>query len=431
MTSDLQLFIEQTPLCDTHEHLWPEARYVTDGPDLLQSLFDNYVLADLAVAGASEAARQALLDKHNPDIRARFTAIEGAWAAVRHTGYGEAVSRIAQAVYGMDELTAATLEAAQARHAELVAPGKRLQILRDQAGLDHVQIDDFTRPCLPDRSGADFFFFDISWFAFCSGQPDLAQLTAETGITVQDLPTLRAAMAQIFAQHAACAIAIKSQHAYDRTLQWQERSDAEAEQALQRYLADPSTCTPADRLCLGDWGWARGVELGIAYDLPFKLHTGYYAGYGRMPVDRISAGHLCPLLARYPAARFVLMHTAYPYSQELIALAKHYPNVYVDLCWAWSIDPYSTVDFVRRYLHAVPANKLFVFGGDTFWPTAAVAYAQQARAGLTRALQAEIAEGWVTERAAIELARRFMQENQYTCFRVAEKRATIAARTAQ
>lgn len=119
------------------------------------------------------------------------------------------------------------------------------------------------------------------------------------------------------------------------------------------------------------------------------------------------------------------MHIAYPYSNELIALAKHYPNVYVDLCWAWSIDPYSTTDFVRRYIHTVPANKLFVFGGDTFWPTAAVAYAQQACAGLTRALQAEIDAQWLAEPAAIDLARRFMQENQYSCFRVAEKRGPL------
>ena len=76
------------------------------------------------------------------------------------------------------------------------------------------------------------------------------------------------------------------------------------------------------------------------------------------------------------------MHTAYPYSDELVSIAKHYPNVWVDLCWAWSIDPYSSTDFVRRFLHAVPSNKLFGFGGDTFWPTAAVAYSIQARRGL-------------------------------------------------
>jgi uncharacterized protein len=50
--------------------------------------------------------------------------------------------------------------------------------------------------------------------------------------------------------------------------------------------------------------------------------------------DTIKPGHLCGLLERYPDARFVLMHIAYPYDPELAAIAKHYCNVYVDLCWA-------------------------------------------------------------------------------------------------
>jgi predicted TIM-barrel fold metal-dependent hydrolase len=426
MTTDLQSYIQQTPLCDTHEHLASERHYVAEGPDILQSLFDNYVTADLIVAGAAPAAVTALLDQNNPDLRARFRGIAAAWDAVQHTGYGDAVRLIARECYGLDELTAAGIEAAQPTHAALRAPGMRYQLLRERAGLDHVQIDDFTRACRPDPSGADFFFYDISWVKFCNGEPDLVPVAQETGIEVRDLATLRAAMAHIFAQQADCAIAIKTQHAYNRTLLWQERSDADAAPALERYLANPSAMTVADQLCLGDWCLARGVELAIAHDLPIKIHTGYYAGHSRMPTDRIRAGQLSALLAKYPTARFVLMHTAYPYGQELIALAKHYPNVYVDLCWAWSIDPYSTRDFVRRYRHAVPANKLFVFGGDTFWPTAAIAYTHQARHWLTRTLQAEIDEGLLTERAAILLAERWMQTNQYDCFRIPGKRQIIA-----
>jgi hypothetical protein len=119
------------------------------------------------------------------------------------------------------------------------------------------------------------------------------------------------------------------------------------------------------------------------------------------------------------------MHIAYPYSDELVALAKHYPNVYPDLCWAWSIDPYSASDFVRRCIHAVPSQKLFIFGGDTLWPTAAVAYAHQARKWLTRTLQAEVDEGLLSEPEAMALASRFMLENQMECFRVAEKKQSV------
>ena len=59
-------------------------------------------------------------------------------------------------------------------------------------------------------------------------------------------------------------------------------------------------------LCLGDWCWARGVELSIEHNLPFKIHTGYYAGNDRMPVSRIPAGNMCELFARYLDAKFVL-----------------------------------------------------------------------------------------------------------------------------
>ena len=87
-----------------------------DGPDILQSLFDNYVPADLVVAGATQDVVDALLDAQNPDVRTRFANIAQAWDRVRHTGYGEAVGLIARDIYGIDELTADAIETAQPRH---------------------------------------------------------------------------------------------------------------------------------------------------------------------------------------------------------------------------------------------------------------------------------------------------------------------------
>jgi predicted TIM-barrel fold metal-dependent hydrolase len=425
--TDLAEHIQLTPLCDTHEHLSKETDYVTQGPDILQNLFANYVPADLVVAGASQAAVDRLVNRSDLGLHERFGEVEGAWQLVRHTGYGEAVQLIARLLYDLDEITPDALEAAQPRHAKLLQPGQRLSLLRERANLDHVQVDDFCWPCQPDASGLDFFFYDLSWWSFCDGRPELEPLAQETGIAVGDLGSLQRSMEALFAKYAPVAIAVKAQHAYQRTLRWQPRTEAEAAQALAAYLRDPKAISEMDRLCLGDWCWARGVELSIAHDLPFKIHTGYYAGHSRMPVDFVRAGHLCALLARYPTARFVLMHTAYPYGAELVALAKHYPNVYLDLCWAWSIDPFSTGDFIRRCLHAVPSNKLLVFGGDTRWPGAVVAYAHQARRWFARALQAEVDEGLITEAEAMKIATRLMNENQSACFRLADKRRAVAA----
>jgi predicted TIM-barrel fold metal-dependent hydrolase len=424
MTTDLARFIQETPLVDSHEHLASESTYLEEGPDILQSLFQNYVAADLVVAGASPQAVDALVDKNNPDLRKRFAGVQQAWEATRHTGYGEAVRLIARLVYGIEEITPEAIEGAVAKHEALRQPGERLRLLREVANLDHVQVDDFVRTCQVDASGPDFFFYDISWANFSNGKPDVEALANETGVEVKDLATLKEAMQKTFERNAHVAIAVKSQHAYQRTLKWRERDNNDAARSLDCYLRDPEHASEADCLCLGDWALARGVELCIEYDLPFKIHTGYYAGHSRMPVDRIAAGHLTPLLARYPQARFILMHIAYPYSDELIALTKHYPNVYADLCWAWSINPYSASDFVRRFIHAAPANKLFAFGGDTLWPQAAVAYAYQARRWLTHALQGEVDDGLLSEKEAITLAARLMRDNQYACLRVAEKKAT-------
>ena len=75
---------------------------------------------------------------------------------------------------------------------------------------------------------------------------------------------------------------------------------------------------------------------------------------------------------------------------------------------------------VRRFIHAVPINKLFGFGGDTSWPTAALAYSRQARKGLSHALEAEVADGDLTEPEAISIADRLMRRNCFELFRVKE-----------
>lgn len=428
--TDIAAVIQRTPLVDTHEHMRLEEAYLDERPDILCQLFQNYVHADLFVAGASQGAIDSLFDMSDPDVAARFAPMQEAWARVQYTGYGEAVSIIAKNLYGIDELTPDSIAAAQEKNAALIQPGERLRILRDEANLDHIQTDAKSMTVLPDMSGPDFFFYDISWVDFCSGRPNHEEIAHHTGLEVSDLHSLKRVMETIFATSFSPAIAVKSQHAYNRTLRWQERSDGEAARALDIYLRDGERLDEAARLCLGDWCWARGVELCIEHDLPMKIHTGYYAGHSRMPVDYIRSGNLCPLLAKYPDARFVLMHIAYPYTEELVALAKHYPNVYADLCWAWSINPYSSMEFVRRFIHAAPANKLFLFGGDTGYPGAALAYAKQARTWFTRVMQAEISEGLLTEAQAIDLSRRYMRDNQYECFRVDAKKQILRAAAA-
>ncbi len=422
--TDLENHIQNTALIDTHEHMSQEPVFVNEGPDILQSVFDHYTVGDLVSAGANAEAIKALNDRVNPDIRARFEGVRAAWERSQFTGYGEGARWTAKHLFGIDEISGAALEAAAPKARALHKPGERLRLLRDVAHLDHAQIDDFQFTTLPDRSGPEFFLYDVSWLGWACGNVYPDEILTETGIEVNDLASLRRGFEANFAKYAPVAIALKTQHAYQRTLLWRKREDADAERVLLKLLCK-EMISDEQRLCFGDWCIARGVELAAHHNLPVKIHTGYYAGNNHMRMDRIRAAHLCDLLLEHPQAKFVLMHTAYPYGDEIVALAKHFPNVYADMCWAWSIDPFSSATFMRQMIHAAPSHKLFLFGGDSFWPHAAVAYAWQARRGLNRALQAEVDAGDLSEAQAMRLATQFMAGNQRDCFDIDGTRAAI------
>tara|TARA_B100000809_G_scaffold55133_2_gene50921 strand:- start:1228 stop:2538 length:1311 start_codon:yes stop_codon:yes gene_type:complete len=420
---DLRQHIDGIAMVDTHEHMSAETSWTTEAKaDILCDLFDNYVVADFASAGQPDFGA-ICMDTTRP-VSERWAAIETTWDKIRLTGYGEAVSIIAKDIYEIYELNSSSLESAAPRAEALTEPGERYRLLKEVAHLDHIQTDNFSLPCLPDEAGPDFFLFDINWAGICGGNPRLPVLEEETGITISDLRSYGEALDAVVAKHGGRAIAMKSQHAYSRTLQWSKRDDADAERALTQHMREEDLGTE-ERLCLGDWGWDRGARLAAEHNLPFKIHTGYYAGNNAMVMDRIPTRNLCPLILEHLDTTFVLMHIAYPYSDELIAMTKHFPNIYADLCWAWSINPLHSVDFVRRFIHAAPINKLFAFGGDTFRPTSAVAYAKQTRRWLARCLTAEVEEDYISIDTAKEIADRLMRRNQYECFDVAGTRQSI------
>ncbi|MCX5662122.1 MAG: amidohydrolase family protein [Planctomycetota bacterium] len=440
MPTDLARLIHDLRIHNTHEHQIKEEAWLNKhandpgvgslggGPrDVLVDLFSLYERADLNVAGASNSDIDRAFNPATGTLEERWALVAEAWKLAQFTGYGEAVRLHARELYGIDEITPRAMRDAQPKLDAFRKPGQRLTLLRDVARLDHIQVDDFVWACLPDASGPDFFLYDLSVVGFASGNVEPGPLFEATGVRVHDIASLREALAALFAKYGPIAIAVKSQHAYGRTLAWSKRTDAQAQRALWAVLRDPKSVDTETRLCLGDWCIDRVAELCAKHRLPFKIHTGYYAGSGYMQTSRIPAGHLCDLLIAHPGTNFVLMHIAYPYHAEMAALAKHFPNAFVDLCWAWSIDPYSVMEFVRRFIHSVPINKLLAHGGDTFWPTRGVAYAQQTRLWLTRTLEREVADGYLAEPQAMAIARRILQGNQEALFDLAGRRKAIHA----
>lgn len=110
---------------------------------------------------------------------------------------------------------------------------------------------------------------------------------------------------------------------------------------------------------------------------------------------RNNAADLCRLLLDFPDTRFVLMHIGYPYGQDFIALAKQYPNAWIEMCWAWTLNPAASVRFLKEFLLAAPADNIFTFGGDYLAVEPVYGHACIARRGVAQALSELGAEGWI------------------------------------
>ena len=426
MPTNVARHIQQLRVINTHEHQRYEDQWVNHGPiDLLQDLFNGYEVADFITAGLSSQAFTDARDATAKPVEERWEKLSPWWDAIRFTGYGEAVRLQAKHLYNIDRITSQSLRDAQPRLDAYRKPGQRLHLLREVANQDHIQVDHFVWPALPDKSGPDFFLYDLSVVSFVSGEIDPAPVQKETGIAITDLASLRAVLEKLFEKYAPIAIAVKTQHAYSRTIAWQQPSEDDAKTALAAVLKSRETAGLAAKKIVGDWCLDRVSELCAKHSLPLKIHTGYHAGNGYLRLDAINPALLGGLVVAHPATRFVLMHIGYPYHHEIAAMAKQLPNAWVDLCWAWSIDPYSSLDFVRRCIHTVPLNKIFGFGGDTFTPTKGVGYALQMRKWFARALEAEVEAGDLTEAEAIEVADRYLRDNQLVVFDIEGNRKEI------
>lgn len=419
--------IEETRFIDTHEHLVEEEMRTQWRPHPLLPcddwalLFSHYLDSDLRVAGmAEDEFRRLVAPDGTPEAKWRI--LEPYWPAVKHTGYGQAVRIAIRSLYGVDELSGATVGILAERYRATVKPGFYETVLRRHAGIEVSQVNSLEAPFAETRQ-PDLLQQDLSLVHFSpSVADDLTKLGDPFGLSLRDLADYHRVIDAWFAKYGPYAVAVKSQAAYWRGLDYDEVAAEEAEPILRKRLNGEPVTEP-ERKALDDHVFWYAVGKAAALGLPVKLHTGYYAGHNSMPLGRLAANpsQACELCRRSPDTRFVFMHMGYPFQDQMIALAKQWSNAYVDMCWAWVMNPSACERFVRDFLLAAPANKLLLFGGDYIPVEPVVGHAALARRGLARALTRLAADGWMTETEAVEAVEPLMRGNAAKLFRVKEK----------
>jgi predicted TIM-barrel fold metal-dependent hydrolase len=129
-------------------------------------------------------------------------------------------------------------------------------------------------------------------------------------------------------------------------------------------------------LTLSDPQYAAYLALAEEFDVPVALHTGTAPpGISYDPCCRrfrVSLGNPALIeeaLNRHPKLRVNLMHAAWPYLQETIAIMNIYPQVYADLGWCgWGLPRDEFHAYLGSLVRAGFSQRV-MFGSDhMYWP---------------------------------------------------------------
>ncbi len=423
--NDVYKLVESTPFVDTHEHFYSESVRVsnkdnkdwTPAPDI-GLLFCHYADSDLQVSGLSsqdykKITSWALTPKE------KWKIISPYYERCRNTGYLLCVRESVKALYGEDDITDSNCEKISEQIRNNIQFGFYRKILRDIANIEYVQINCLQSGTFRESEPAsDLICFDLSTVGIASSIRSVDSLNRFSKTKIKTLKQAHKTIENIFEKFGPKAIAVKDQSAYGRRLLYEKVKDEDVEPAFKKFVENPSSLTPQELKAIQDNLFRKCLECATEYHLPVKLHTGYFAGYNSMELSRVrdNLTDLVCLIKDFPNTTFVLMHISYPYQHELIAMCKHYCNVYADMCWSWIIDPASATRFLKEFLVTAPAHKIFTFGGDYLPVELVPGHARIARKGIALAITQLLQEGWLQEKDVPALVNRIMNQNAHETF---------------
>ena len=203
-------------------------------------------------------------------------------------------------------------------------------------------------------------------------------------------------------------VGLKNALAYDRDVVFDAPDEAMARRAWGK--ANPDA---AERKAFGDWVVDRFCRLAAERDVPVQMHLGTAILRGSHPLG--AAG----LIERHPRTRFLLMHLAYPWSRDLLAMAFVYRNIWLDLTWSMLLSPSHFKLALHEAIEVLPDESRMMLGGDNWHVEETYGTLRLARELIADVLQEKVDAGYFGQEDAERLARRILSENARAFFRLA------------
>ena len=401
LASELHDQISALWIIDSHEHLPPEHVRLGMSVDL-PSYFTHYPRFDLLAAGMPVEDVDRLQDT-SLALDTRWNLLAPYYQATQHTTLSRSLRLGIQAKYGYEEITDSNYVAISEAMAEANRPGLYQQVFRDRArvlaALNQTSYEHWLPPPGSFRIAQIWERFVVPMGGQWAGDafdPELATASSSLDDFVD-------AMGPVLARYRdAGAVGIKLRKHYVGA----EPNKAEVEPLFRRAagsgpfpqrfarLEEPECWLVRDYLVHKMIRAAGGLGLTILY------HCGTL-GTGR-DYRVTDPTPMVPIFQANPEVAFELYHAGHPWVQDAAVIARGFPNVYLNLCWAPSLSKRLCVTALDLFLDMVPANKLMGFGGDTDrWPEWSLGELALTREVISEVLARRIDESLMTESQAM------------------------------
>ena len=421
------------PVIDTHEHLPFSEAGRDQNTDVLKEYLFHYMNSDLKSAGLSPEEMAKVVGPGLP-ILERWRIAEPYWEACRYTGYGRALDLSVRAIYGIDGIHAQTIEALDAAFRRSLVPGHYGRVLKELCGIRLSILDGFTG-----RFECDRDFFRRVWQPqkYVLPLPGAGEvihgLEHEYHLSIRILDDWMQAFSRELQDALANGIiALKCTLAYRRSLCFETVPYSVADAAFAGTISswekrgrrsDDAFSFPLE---VQDFMMHYIMRAANEKHLVFQFHTGLQEGNGNT-ITNSDPSLLINLFLAYPHVDFDLFHISFPYQGIATVLAKNFPHVFLDMCWAHIISPAASRRALDEFLDAVPYTKISAFGGDYGFVDGIYGHLQLARENVSRVLARKISEGVFPFDKAVEIARALFHDNPRRLFRLESVLPTAAS----
>ncbi len=387
-------YTKDIDVIDTHEHL-PNSEDARDkDTDVLKEYLCQYFRRDLISAGLKMDDYVKVINNHLP-IMDRWKIVEPYWEFCRNTGYGRSLDIAVKGLYGIEKICGETIEELNSLFLTTLKPGHFKKVLKEKCRIK-------TSLLVRDVLVCDKNFFSIvpsiGSLVSPATESDVKKIETESGVKIHSFDDWLDATKIMIDKHLKMgAVGLKCGLAYTRSLNFERVTKSDAENDFNKifnvkHYPDWQSKTFVVGKKFQDYMMHFILRIAAKNNVTMQIHTGIQEGNGNI-IYNSDPSLLTNLFLEYPDVDFDIFHIGYPYQHVLSALAKMFPNVFIDMCWAHIISPEASINSLIEWIDSVPINKISAFGGDYRFVDGVYGHLQLAKMNVSRALAKKVEDG--------------------------------------